>query len=62
MDKDRMTKMEECLRSVVWQEDLVKIEEEDLLDGCYIDIIVWSEVLAYQELSSSEDEGWGLQK
>ena len=33
------------------------IEEDDLLDGCYIDIIVWSGMLAYQELSSPEDEG-----
>ena len=55
----RMEKMKECLKSVMQEEDLINFEMENLLYGCYTNIIVWREALAYQEVSSLEDKGCG---
>lgn len=41
------------------QEDPAKIEGENLPYGCETDIIVWSAMLTYQDVSSPENEGCG---
>lgn len=46
-------------RGVVRQEDPAKIEGENLPYGCETDIIVWSAMLTYQDVSSPENEGCG---
>jgi len=56
-----MTKMEECFRNIMGQEDSYEIERESLSCGSQTDFIIWFRMLANQEglspkVNGSKDE------